>query len=176
MLQVDLAATLLSVSPLQASPEKLWNLCRHMVASVYILYFQLAGGASDGGKQVTESEWQVLLQTGLLSQEEKKKLAEYRGFKPFLMQVWALRALSDHLADDAQKGPNASLAPFQQQALALRGFCADSTHPQPNDHARTINPCLIIHPAEAAWRMPYERTRRMLRCALIDCCVAAPQS
>ena len=30
---------------------KLWNLCRHVVASVYILYFQLAGGASDGGKQ-----------------------------------------------------------------------------------------------------------------------------
>ena len=52
----------------KASPEKLWNLCRHIVASVYILYFQLAGGASDGGKQVTESEWQVLLQTGLISQ------------------------------------------------------------------------------------------------------------
>ena len=72
---------------LQASPEKLWNLSRHVVASVYTLYFQLAGGASDGGKQVTESEWQVLLQTGLISQEEKKKLAEYRGFKPFLLQV-----------------------------------------------------------------------------------------
>ena len=54
--------------PPQATPEKLWNLSRHVVASVYILYFQLAGGASDGGKQVTESEWQVLLQTGLLSQ------------------------------------------------------------------------------------------------------------
>ena len=71
----------------QASAEKLWNLTRHVVASVYILYFQLAGGASDGGKQVTESEWKVLLQTGLMSAEEKKKLAEYRGFKPFLLQV-----------------------------------------------------------------------------------------
>ena len=67
--------------------EVLWNLSRHVVASVYILYFQLAGGASDGGKQVTESEWQVLLQTGLLSPDEKRKLAEYRGFKPFLLQV-----------------------------------------------------------------------------------------
>ena len=36
----------------QATPDVLWNLSRHMLASVYVLYFQLAGGASDGGKQV----------------------------------------------------------------------------------------------------------------------------
>merc|ERR1711871_831808 len=88
------------------------------------LYFQLAGGASDGGKQVTESEWQVLLQTGLISVEEKKKLSEYRGFKPFLLQVWAMRALTDHLAE-GEKGASANLNPFQQQALALRGCCAE---------------------------------------------------
>ena len=99
----------------KATPEKLWNLSRHIVASVYILYFQLAGGASDGGKQVTESEWQVLLQTGLISSEEKKKLAEYRGFKPFLLQVWALRALSDHIVEDKEKGASANLNPFQAQ-------------------------------------------------------------
>ncbi|KOO27009.1 hypothetical protein Ctob_002466 [Chrysochromulina tobinii] len=133
----------------KASPEILWNLCRHMVASVYMLYFQLAGGASDGGKQVTESEWQVLLQTGLLSPEEKKKLAEYRGFKPFLLQVWAMRALSDHIAVDKDKGPNANLGPFQTQALAARGCCADivntMTQPVPFPYYHTLTLMLSLN-------------------------------
>jgi len=133
----------------KATPEKLWNLSRHVVASVYTLYFQLAGGASDGGKQVTESEWQVLLQTGLISQEEKKKLAEYRGFKPFLLQVWALRALSDHLAEDTSKGPSANLNPFQQQALALRGHCAEivntMTQPIPFPYYHTLTLMLSLN-------------------------------
>ena len=32
-----------------ASSETLWNVCRHMVGSVYFLYFELGGMASDGG-------------------------------------------------------------------------------------------------------------------------------
>jgi len=84
----------------KASAEKLWNLSRHTVASVYLLYFQLSGGASDGGKRVTDSEYEVLLATGLISPEEKARIEQFRGFRPFLLQVWALRALQDHLVED----------------------------------------------------------------------------
>jgi hypothetical protein len=98
---------------------------------------------------VTESEWQVLLQTGLLSPEEKKKLAEYRGFKPFLLQVWAMRALSDHIAVDKDKGPNANLGPFQTQALAARGCCADivntMTQPVPFPYYHTLTLMLSLN-------------------------------
>lgn len=37
----------------------LFNMCRYPLASVYLLYFSLSGGGSDGGKVVTESEWCV---------------------------------------------------------------------------------------------------------------------
>ena len=87
----------------KAKTETLWNLARHMIASIYVLYFQLAGGASDGGKQVTEREWKVLLQTGLLSDAEQRKLADYRGFRPFLLHVWAMRTISEHLASEAER-------------------------------------------------------------------------
>ena len=43
----------------RASTQTLWNLCRHAVASVYVFYFQLGGGGSDGGRVITESEWAV---------------------------------------------------------------------------------------------------------------------
>ena len=71
----------------KASVKQLWNLARYPMASVYVLYFSLAGGASDGGKLVTDQEWAVLLQTSLLSSEEVAKLKGYRGFKPFLLQA-----------------------------------------------------------------------------------------
>ena len=58
-------------------PTQLWNLSRFVVASVYVLYFQLAGGASDG-KLVTDQERMVLVQTQLLS-HDGVKLKGYRG-------------------------------------------------------------------------------------------------
>jgi len=155
----------------KATPEKLWNLSRHIVASVYILYFQLAGGASDGGKQVTESEWQVLLQTGLISQDEKKKLAEYRGFKPFLLQVWALRSLSDHLVEDKEKGASASLGPFQTQALGLRAHCADivntMTQPIPFPYYHTLTLMLSLNLLLIAYSMIEFETVMTIPCFFI---------
>ena len=63
----------------KASVKQLWNLARYPMASVYVLYFSLAGGASDGGKLVTDQEWAVLLQTSLLSSEEVAKLTGREG-------------------------------------------------------------------------------------------------
>jgi len=141
----------------KAGVKTLWNLSRHAVASVYVLYFQLAGGASDGGKLVTDQEWSVLLQTKLLSQEEVAKLKGYRGFKPFLLQVWAMRAVSDHLAADSSKAAGAALGPFQAQALALRANCADivntMTQPIPFPYFHTLTLMLSLNLLLIAYAM-----------------------
>jgi hypothetical protein len=50
-----------------ATPDILWNLCRHMVASVYFLYFELGGLTSEGGRVITEAEWSVLFRSSLIS-------------------------------------------------------------------------------------------------------------
>lgn len=66
----------------QASPDVLWNLCRHMVASVYFLYFELGGLASDGGRVITEAEWSVLFRSSLISASVRTRAgvaAEGRG-------------------------------------------------------------------------------------------------
>ena len=139
----------------RASTQTLWNLCRHAVASVYVFYFQLGGGGSDGGRVITESEWavrrratlgairrnsaqfcviahvllslrlQVLLKHNMLSEEEVQQVAVYRGFKPFLLQVWAMQTIRDYLDSGADKAAGAGIGPFQAQALALRANCSD---------------------------------------------------
>jgi len=133
----------------KATPTQMWNLSRYVVASVYVLYFQLAGGASDGGKLVTDQEWYVLVQTSLLSQDEVAKLKAYRGFKPFLIQVWAMRAVADHIAADPYKAQGTALGPFQAQALALRGNCADvvnmMTQPVPFPYFHTLTLMLSLN-------------------------------
>ena len=91
----------------------------------------------------------MLLQTQLLSPEEVAKLKGYRGFKPFLCQVWAMRAIADHLAADTQKTAGAALGPFQAQALALRGNCADivnaMTQPIPFPYFHTLTLMLSLN-------------------------------
>jgi len=125
---------------------------------------------------VTESEWQVLLQTGLISSEEKKKLAEYRGFKPFLLQVWALRALGDHVTEwekneKPQYGGAASLAPFQQQALTLRSNCAEivntMTQPIPFPYYHTLTLMLSLNLLLIAYSMIEFETVMTIPCFFI---------
>jgi hypothetical protein len=60
----------------------------------------------------------VLLQTGLISQDEKKKLAEYRGFKPFLLQVRGQRGQTDV----RQRMTTARVMAGVGVAIALRPF------------------------------------------------------
>lgn len=155
----------------KASPEKLWNLSRYAIASVYLLYFQLSGGASDGGKRVTDSEFEVLLQTGLISEAEKASLEKFRGFKPFLAQVWALRALQDHMQEDKEKGPGASLNPFQKEMLALRQNCADivdsMTQPIPFPYYHTLTLMLSLNLLLIAYSMIEFETIMTIPCFFI---------
>ena len=53
-----------------ASAEVLWNLCRHVVASVYFLYFELGGGGVD--RVITEAEWSVLFRSSLVNEEVQR--------------------------------------------------------------------------------------------------------
>ena len=154
----------------KATPEKLWNLARYQVASIYMLYFQLSGGASDGGKRVTESEYRVLLATGLLSPEEKDSCERFRGFRPFLLQIWGLRALQDHLAEDKEKGPGASLGPFQGEVIKLRNHCSEivdqMTQPIPFPYYYTLTLMLSLNLLLIAYAMiEFETVRCRARAA-----------
>ena len=154
-----------------ASSETLWNLSRHMLASVYVQYFTLGGDASDGGKLITESEWAIIMRHRMLSEQardpkptrpapytlhprpdpdpgpdhdrrrrgsssprtpytlhptpythslhttpynlqERQQLAAYTGFKPFLLQCWALQTV-------AECHPNLNPHPAPTLALPL---------------------------------------------------------
>ena len=68
---------------------------------------------------------QVLLKHNMLSEEEVQQVAVYRGFKPFLLQVWAMQTIRDYLDSGADKAAGAGIGPFQAQALALRANCSD---------------------------------------------------
>jgi len=102
-----------------ANADVLWNLSRHMVASVYFLYFELGGLASDGGRVITEAEWSVLFRSSLISESERKVLEKYRGSRFFLMQTWAMRLAAEQTAMP-DKAAGTDLRSFEQYALSLR--------------------------------------------------------
>lgn len=108
----------------QASSETLWNLSRHLIASVYVQYFTLGGEASDGGRVMTEREWAIIMRNRMLSEQERQQIAHYPGFKPFLLQCWALQTVLDYLQTDAKQQkvppPPQAGAAFQAQCFALR--------------------------------------------------------
>jgi hypothetical protein len=73
-------------------------------------------------------------------------LRAYNGFRPFLLQVWALRTVKDRL--DAEGRP-ADLAPFQAQILELRGHCeqiaASMAQPVPFPYYHTLTLMLSLN-------------------------------
>jgi len=107
-----------------ATPDILWNLCRHMVASVYFLYFELGGLTSEGGRVITEAEWSVLFRSSLISANERKVLEKYRGSRFFLMQSWALRLAVDQLGKP-ETCAGADMRELEKHALALREAGSD---------------------------------------------------
>ena len=104
----------------QATPDVLWNLSRHMVASVYFLYFELGGLASDGGRVITEAEWSVLFRSSLISASERKVLEKYRGSRFFLMQSWALRLAAEQAAKPDSNAGKDGIRELEKYALDLR--------------------------------------------------------
>ena len=103
-----------------ATPDILWNLSRHMVASVYFLYFELGGLASDGGRVITEAEWSVLFRSSLISASERKVLEKYRGSRFFLMQSWALRLAAEQAAKPDSNAGKDGIRELEKYALDLR--------------------------------------------------------
>jgi len=158
-----------------ADPDTLYNLCRHAVASVYLLYFQLSGGGSDGGKMVTDSEWAVLLQTNLLHDDEVKRLKAYKGFRPFLLQIWCLRCLQDHLIKDPDKSPSANLKPFQDLMLQLCGHCSEvvnsMSQPIPFPYYHTLTLMLSLNLLLMAYALTQFETAMTFPCYFVICLV-----
>jgi len=136
---------LLRVYCIGASQETLWNLSRHVIASVYVHYFGLGGDASAGGKRVTDGEWSIVMARKMLSEEERRVVASYQGFKPFLLQEWAIQTINEYLASpDTKKAAGAKIDLFHKEALALRGHCSEMVNmlaqpvPFPYFHAITF--------------------------------------
>ena len=156
----------------KATPDELYNLCRHATASVYLLYFQLSGGGSDGGKLVTESEWSVLRETNLLAEDEIVRLKAFKGFRPFLLQIWALRALQDRLESDPNKSPSANFfKPFQTHMLALCGHCSEivnqMTQPIPFPYYHTLTLMLSLNLLLMAYALVQFETIMTMPCFFI---------
>ena len=158
-----------------ASSETLWNLSRHIIASVYVQYFTLGGDASDGGKLITESEWALIMRNRLLSEQERQQVARYPGFKPFLLQTWALQTVNEHLASDAKRAAGAGLGPFQAQALALRQDCSDVVntlaHPVPFPYFHVVTFMLSVNLVLVAYALVFFNTYMSVPCYFITCLV-----
>ena len=158
-----------------ASPEQLWNLSRHAVASVYVHYFTLAGSASGGGKLMTETEWSVVMARRMLSAEERRVVDSYQGFKPFLLQEWALQAVNEYLATDAKRTVGAGIAPFMAQALSLRKNCAETVNllaqPVPFPYFHVINFMLSVNLVLVAYSLTFIDTIMTVPLFFIVCLV-----
>lgn len=103
----------------QATPQQHWNACRHMIASAYMLYFELGGDASLGGEEVSETEWSILHRLQLIDPSERNVLEGHAGSRSQLLQSWGIEGMVQLLrALPADTG--ATLAPFQDQALVMR--------------------------------------------------------
>ena len=85
--------------------------------------------------------------------------------------MWALRALADQLTEDKEKGASANLNPFQAQALALRGFCAEivntMTQPIPFPYYHTLTLMLSLNLLLIAYSMIEFETVMTIPCFFI---------
>ena len=104
---------------------------------------------------ITAGEWSVLLNYNMITEAEKAQLTEYRGFKPFLLQCWAMSAVNEYLASKAPRAAGAALGPFQAQALALRGNCAEIINtiaqPVPFPYYHIVSLMLSVNLIMVAW-------------------------
>ena len=159
-----------------ASTETLWNLSRHMLASVYVQYFTLGGDASDGGKTITEAEWATIMRHRMLSEQEKQQVMASPGFKPFLLQCWGLQTLNEYLANPENKrAAGAAVGPFQAQAFALRQHCSDMVNtlaqPVPFPYFHAVTFMLSINLIIVAYALIFFDTYMSVPCFFVTCLV-----
>lgn len=101
------------------SAKQLWNLSRHAIASVYLLYFEFGAGVD--GATIGETEWAIIFRTGLLSEDERSNVMQYGGPKWQLSLKWAHDAMLEQLSSkDMAKAEDAAIGPFEEQLIAMR--------------------------------------------------------
>ena len=109
----------------------------------------------------------------MLSEEEVQQVAVYRGFKPFLLQVWAMQTIRDYLDSGADKAAGAGIGPFQAQALALRANCSDVVNllaqpvPFPYYHVVSFMLCVNLFGMAYAAARNYRAIRRAILPAIL---------
>ena len=99
-----------------ASPPTVkWNMLRLMLASMEIQLANLGGADDQGGKGISDEEWNMIRRHGFLSRDEIARLQRYKGSKSFLPAVWALAevrtALKAKLARVTKPQPQQPLPP-----------------------------------------------------------------
>jgi len=108
-----------------ATQEEWWNVCRHFVASGYIIYFELEA-ASVGGSSIAISEWSILFRLNLVHPDERQIVEDMttagkeNGQASHMMIMWGLEALGVQLEKKTEKAPGASIAPFQEISEKMR--------------------------------------------------------
>ena len=112
----------------------------------------------------------MLLKHNMLSEEEVQQVAVYRGFKPFLLQVWAMQTIRDYLDSGADKAAGAGIGPFQAQALALRANCSDVVNllaqPVPFPYYHVVSFMLCVNLFGMAYAAPRNSARNSARNSL----------
>jgi predicted membrane chloride channel (bestrophin family) len=99
-----------------------WNCTRYVVAALHVLYYTL--NFSSGGSGVSSEEWSIIQTRGLLSEQERDIVVNFKGLKPFLLLVWALGEVESALGRDAKDARTAQLlGDFRKQAFDFRGHC-----------------------------------------------------
>ena len=69
-----------------------WNMLRLLLGGMEIQLASLGNSDSGGGKGLDESEWEGIRKHGFLSKNEIATLQKYKGSKPFLRCLGALRS------------------------------------------------------------------------------------
>lgn len=118
------------------SPAVKWNLLRLMLAALEIQFASLHGCDSAGAKGLTEAEWSVIGQHGLLGGEELARVQRYRGAKAFLPAVWALgevrsalKAKLARIAPLVPKLPPSELSPPENKPLPKKASIMSDRNP-----------------------------------------------
>lgn len=90
-----------------------WNIIRYLLASIIISY-----GTGDDGGMDTE-EWESLQARKLLTINEIKAVQFFKGFQPWLLQVWALKSAKQGFLQKALIDRQAAEAAATKTALPV---------------------------------------------------------
>ena len=135
-----------------------WQLCRLLLASMHLLFFMIDD--SEGGRGLANNERRILEKRELLKSFELEAIERFKGFRPNLPVVWALRELHHALEARAEVMgfPDHQLAmQFREIAFAFRGHMGQIenwlTQPLPFSYFYLLTLTLVCTLLFLSWGM-----------------------